>query len=223
MKYGKNMKSFNPNNLDEHNIDRQTLGFIPNKSRVLEIGCATGFMGKYLIEKKKCTVVGVELRSDEAKEAKKLLTKIIEGNIESSLVLKEIAQEEKFDVILASALIQHLVRPFEALSAWRKFLKKDGTLVITCSNIGHWSMRFNIILGKFNYEEYGLLDNTHLHFFTPQTFKDLLKNAGYEIMEYKIDSVGGGYPKISLLGSHIFPNLFTYQMVIKANLKVIKS
>lgn len=215
MKYGKN-KIFKLEKLHSQNIDRLSTGFVPPESSVLEIGCATGFMGAYLINKKKCKVVGVEKFPDEAKEAKKVLTKVIQGDIEDNDTLKKISKEGNFDVILASAIIQHLVDPHKALKSWKKFFKKNGRLVITGSNITHWSMRKKVLFGEFEYQEYGLLDNTHLHFFTPKTFKKLITDAGYTIEDYKIDSVGGGFPKVSLLLSKFFPNLFTYQMVIEA-------
>lgn len=216
LKYGNNSHSFNPKKLHPLNVDRQSIEQIQNNSRILEIGCATGFMGNYLIKNKKCTVVGVELGVDEAAEARKNLSKVIVGDVESTMTLRKIAKLEKFDVVFASALIEHLKDPWKALKNWKKFLKKDGCLIISTSNIAHWSMRFRLLNGKFNYESYGILDNTHLRFFTFYTFENLVRECGYTV-EYKgIDSVGGGYPKISRIGSILFPNLFAYQMVIKA-------
>ena len=215
MKYGKNIV-FKPEKLHSLNIDKQTVNLIPEAAKILEIGCATGFMGKYLEVKKKNTVIGVEKSHDEFLEAKKVLSKVINGDIEDASVIKSIMKEGSFDVVLASALIQHLRNPLAALKTWRKFLKKDGFLIITGSNITHWTIRKKILFGDFTYEDYGLLDNTHLHFYTPKTFKKLIKDAGYKIVDYKEDYVGGGYPKISIIGHKLFPDLFTYQMVIKA-------
>jgi len=216
MKYGTKIKKFDPLSLHSLNIDRQSISKILSDSRVLEIGCATGFMGKYLKNKKNCMVVGVELGIEEAKEAKKVLDDVILGDIESQETLKKISKLGKFDVVFASALIEHLKDPWKSLSEWKSFLKPDGVLIITTSNIAHWSQRINFIQGKFEYQKYGILDNTHLRFFTTQTFRELVKDSGYQIKDFYIDPVGGGYPKISLLGSKFLPNLFAYQMGIVA-------
>lgn len=216
LKYYKNTK-FNPEKLDPLNIDRLSTSLIPEGSKVLEIGCATGFMGEYLIKNKKCEVVGIDLAHGEAKEARKRLTSVIEGDIEKDETLEKI--KGKFDVVFASALIEHLKNPNEAIKKWKKFLKRDGVLIITTPNIAHWSMRLALLSGKFDYQEYGILDDTHLHFFTTETFKKLFTENGYKVDEFLIDSVGGGHPRIARVLSRYSPNLFAYQMVVKASMK----
>lgn len=218
LKYGRD-RSFNPEKLHPLSIDRQSVSFVPDGSLVLEIGCATGFMGAYLRKEKKCFVVGVEERKEEVREAKKQLQKIIRGNIEEEKTIQQVRELGKFQVILASAVVEHLQDPMRALRRWKTFLRKDGTLIVTTSNIAHWTMRMKILLGKFDYEEYGILDSTHLRFFTPKTFAELVESAGFSITHYSIDPVGGGYPKASYLLSKLFPNVFAYQMLIVAKLK----
>src|SRR3989338_3513315 len=213
LKYGKD-PVFDPETRHFLNIDRQSLSLIPRGSYVLDIGCTTGFMGEYLKKKKNCTVVGVEMGHEEAQIAQKKLQKVIKGDIENPDTLKKISG--KFDIILASAIVEHLHDPETALKTWRKFLKEDGHIIITIPNIAHWSTRLHVLMGRFNYQEYGILDKTHLHFYTIETFQTLVTNAGYNIETLLIDPVGGGFPKISLLLSRFFPGLFAYQMVIKA-------
>ncbi len=95
-------------------------------------------------------------------------------------------------------------------------MKKDGFLIISTSNVAHWSIRLSLLMGKFDYREYGILDNTHLRFFTTETFKKLVADCGYKIEYFSIDPVGGGLPRISKVLSKLWPNLFAYQMLIKA-------
>lgn len=215
LKYGK-VLHFDPSKLDILNIDRQSVSLIPPNSRVLEVGCATGFMGEYLVKEKKCDVVGVEYRKEEAEQASKRLSSVIYGDIENKDTLIKLKGLEKFDVVFTSAIIEHLKDPWSALKYWKKFLKKNGSLIITTSNIAHWSIRLQLLVGKFNYQEYGILDNTHLHFFTTETFKKLVIDCRYTIDYFSIDPVGGGMPKVSKFLSKIWPNLFAYQMLIKA-------
>ncbi len=213
LKYGKN-KKFNPTALEKLNIDRQTVEFVPEGSRVLDIGCATGFMGEYLKKRKKCFVIGIEHAKDEASQASKVLDGVIEGDVEDIKTLNKVKQ--KFDVIIASALIEHLKNPRQFLKNIKKLLVPSGFVVVTTPNIVHWSIRKKILSGNFEYEDYGILDNTHLKFFTTKTFPQVFREAGYMIDKFSIDPVGGGYPRLSLILSKIFPNTFAYQMLVKA-------
>lgn len=213
LKYGKNI-IFSPDKLEPLNIDRQSISLVPNNSSVLDIGCATGFMGEYLKKQKRCRVVGVESGKDEAREAKKVLDRVIVGDIEDPKTLNQI--KERFDIIFASAIIEHLKDPKKALLSWKKFLKEGGKLIVTTSNVAHWSQRVALLKGQFEYRDYGILDNTHLRFYTVNTFRKLLEDTGYRIEYFSIDSVGGGFPRISKIMSRFFPNLFAYQMLVLA-------
>lgn len=215
VKYGKNI-IFDPEKLEPLNIDRQSAALIPEGARVLEIGCATGFLGKYLIKKKQCEVIGIELGKEEAHIASKVLKKVIQGDIDDKQTISQIKKLGKFDVVYASALIEHLKDPWSSLKIWRQFLKSNGSLIVTTSNITHWSMRLKMIQGDFTYQEYGILDNTHLRFFNTKTFQKLVEDSGYSVSHFAIDPVGGGYPRISRFLSRYFPNTFAYQMLIQA-------
>jgi 2-polyprenyl-3-methyl-5-hydroxy-6-metoxy-1,4-benzoquinol methylase len=175
-------------------------------------------MGEYLIKRKRCQVTGVEKDEEAAKRARLRGLKVIKGDIEDEESLGILAEEPKFDLILASSVIEHLKNPWFALIKWKQFLKKDGFLVVSTPNIAHWTARLKIFLGKFDYEDFGIFDNTHLRFFTIKTFQNLLKFSGYEIELLGIDPVGGGYPRISQILVHFLPGLFAYQILIKAKL-----
>ena len=210
---------FDPSSYDSHNIDRLATEQVPENSFVLDIGCATGFMGAYLKEEKGCVVYGVEERKGEYEKARKVLDKVIQGDIEKNETIQKVLLEtrnKKFDVILATSLIEHLKAPENFLKNIKGLLGKDGIVIITTPNIAHWSTRLSLLKGKFEYSEYGILDKTHLHFFTPATYKKLFKDSGFAITYYAIDDVGGGYPRFSMVFSNFFPSLFTYQMLIVA-------
>ncbi|MFH1833089.1 MAG: class I SAM-dependent methyltransferase [Candidatus Levyibacteriota bacterium] len=212
---------FDPTKLNKNNINRQVVDIVPFGSLVLELGCATGFVGEFLIKSKKCHVYGVEERKDEAKIAAKRLNGILAINIEEKEAIDKIQKlhHGKFDVILAMSLAEHLKDLKSFFSLVKKLMDKNGCLIITVPNIAHWSIRLSLLFGKFNYEKYGILDETHLHFFTVKSLKDLIENNGFEITSLKIDAEGGGYPKISLFLSRFFPNLFAYQILVIAKIK----
>jgi methionine biosynthesis protein MetW len=217
-----NFPDFSPENLDPQNIDRLAIEQVPPGSTVLDIGCATGFMGEYLIKEKDCRVIGADIRKDELKIAKKKFTSEVFADIEQPKNIEKVLKKNemnKFDVILATSTIEHLKNPEKFLQICKKLLKSKGRLIISTPNIAHWSIRISLLKGKFDYSEYGILDNTHLHFFTNHTFRQLFTDNGYKVEKLFIDPVGGGYPRISRMLSKIFPNLFAYQMLAIAEKK----
>lgn len=212
---------FNPEKLPKLNTDRQALSLVPERTKILEIGCADGFMGEYLIKKKGCRVIGVEINKEAAKKAQDRGLTVVCGDIEEEAVLSKLRKEEKFQVILCTSSIEHLHDPMKALKNWRNFLDINGFMIITTPNIGHWSARLKTFSGKFPREDYGIFDEEHLHFFTINSFKGLIEKCGFCVEHLGIDPIGGGLPKVSKFLSLFFPDLFAYQIVIKA--KVLPS
>lgn len=214
MKYS-HPEKFIPEKLHPLNIGVQAVNLVPGGLKVLEIGGADGFISEYLQKKKNCRVVGVEKNEEAVLKAQKRGLLMVLGDIEEEIVQEEILKLGQFDLIFSLALIEHLKDPGRVLKQWQKFLKKEGILIISTSNIAHWSARLKILSGKFEYQDYGIFDNTHLKFFTTETFKKLVSDSGYMIKYFSVDPVGGGFPKISKFLAKFFPNLFAYQMVIK--------
>lgn len=205
---------FDPEKLELTNIDRQSVALIPENLKVLELGCATGFMSRYLTKAKECQVVGVEIDSLAIKKASRWCFRVIEGDLDQKETWQKIKKETPFDLVFASAIIEHLKDPWQVMKNIKQVLRKKGILVITTGNIGHWRMRLKLLLGKWEYEEYGLLDRTHLRFFTYKNFIDLIKESGFKIEFVGIDPAGGLKYFNWLLKK--FPNLYAYQVVIKA-------
>ena len=191
IKYDNN--NFNPDVLDDNNIDKIQINMIPNNSKVLEIGCATGFMSEYLKKEKNCFVYGVEYNEMQAKVAIDKCDIVVCGGIDDEKVQNildtYVKENGKFDVIFMSQVIEHIAYPNDVLIKLKNYLKKDGILVISTVNVAHWRSRIRLLKGIWKYEEYGLFDNTHLRFFSIDGFEEDLKSAGYEILEedYNID------------------------------------
>src|SRR5680860_21909 len=203
-------KKFNPLKLNKNNIDRMAVEKVPGFSFVLDIGCATGFIGEYLIKQKNCKVIGIEKNKKEGELAEKRLTKVMILDIETLNAftkIKKTVKNKKFDVIYATSLIEHLKEPGIFLQSIKNVIKPNGKIIISTPNISHWTIIKELLKGEFRYKEYGILDETHLHFFTIKSLKSLLIENGYKIEEIKIDRVGGGYPKLSKLFYNILPNL----------------
>lgn len=197
---------FIPSKLRRDNIDRLSTALVPRQVKVLELGCATGFMSRYFRLKLHCQVVGVDI-NPSAKPT-------ISGDLNLKSTWEKIKTKGKFDVVFASAIIEHLIDPEAILQLIKLVLKPKGKLIITTSNIAHWRMRLALLLGHFDYTDYGTLDRTHLKFYTYNTFQQLIIQAGFTINAIKIDPAGG-IKYFSLLARY-FPNFYAHQICIEA-------
>ena len=200
---------FNPSKLKADNIDRLSTSFVPKKSKILELGCATGFMSQYFKQKLNCEVIGVDIDHNAKPQ--------IVGDLDKKLTWQKIKAKQPYDIVFASAIIEHLKDPQTTLQLIKQVLKPKGILIITTSNIAHWRMRWHLLTGNWHYQEYGILDKTHLKFFNYFTFQDLITKAGFKIKTIKIDPAGG--IKYFNWIAKYFPNFYAYQIVIKAEKK----
>jgi 2-polyprenyl-3-methyl-5-hydroxy-6-metoxy-1,4-benzoquinol methylase len=160
--------------------------------RVLEIGCATGYVSAYLTRELQCEVVAIELNPEAAKRAQAHCACVIVGDIEKDAFDKV---TRPFDVITFGDVLEHLVSPGAVLARARGYLAEDGYIVVSLPNIAHYSVRKDLLLGRFDYQQYGLLDRTHLRFFTLRTARQMLEEAGYAIEDVDATYLiqGSGY------------------------------
>ena len=205
---------FDPLKLESTNIDRLSTSLVPENNKLLELGCATGFMSKYFTQVKHCQVYGVEIDPEMAKIAAESCENILIGDLDQSSTWQKIAPVAPFDVVFASAIIEHLRDPWGTLQLIKQVLKPGGVLIMTTSNIAHWRMRLHLLFGRWDYQAYGTLDNAHLRFFTYSTFQQLVESAGFAIEAIDMDPAGG-IKYFNWLARH-FPNLYAHQMVIRA-------
>jgi methionine biosynthesis protein MetW len=174
--------------LHENNIDRIQLAMVPAKSHVLEIGCATGYMSEYLAHDKQCRILGVEPVEAQAELARQRGLEVITGLIDSpatfDLLLAHTLEHGPFDAIFMSQVIEHIADPTATLRVLKGLLGPDGFLIISTCSIVHWKCRLQILLGRWEYEDYGIFDRTHLRFFTIKSFRQLLEESGYSVVDF---------------------------------------
>jgi 2-polyprenyl-3-methyl-5-hydroxy-6-metoxy-1,4-benzoquinol methylase len=163
---------------------------IPEGSKVLDFGCSTGYYGSYIKEHKKCTVYGVEISEDKY-AARKVLDGVYSFDLDGDWPTE--VYERTYDVIFFGDVIEHLKDPGEVLKKSLKLLKKDGKIFISTPNVAHISVRLELLGGGFEYENMGILDNTHLKYFTLNSLTSIVTTAGYDII--RIDSSESDYPK----------------------------
>lgn len=150
----------------------------PVGKRILEIGCGAGMLGGALKSKGAVYCAGVEVVPRVAQEARLHLDEVICGDIES-LDLPYAAGS--FDYLLFGDVLEHLVNPAAVLKKLRPLLQKEGRLVASIPNVAHISILAELMSGRWRYQQAGLLDSTHLRFFTLQEILVMLEETGYKL------------------------------------------
>ncbi|MFQ5450144.1 MAG: glycosyltransferase [Nitrospinaceae bacterium] len=163
------------------NVRHDILPLIPaNAGSILEVGCAAGGTGSELKKRKGVFIAGVEMDPEAARQARQVLDDVIEGNIEE---LELPYAESSFDCILFADVLEHLVDPLSVLKKVKKLLKPGGTVVASIPNVQYFGLIHHLVEGNWTYQKEGILDNTHLRFFTFREIEKLFTVAGLEIRE----------------------------------------
>ena len=163
--------------LDNNSSLRKMLDLVGNSKEVVDFGCATGYFSK-LLQKKGCMVTGVEINIDAAKVAEKYCHRVVIADLDF-VSIRDILPSQKFDVAVFGDILEHLRDPWKVLTETKEILKEDGYVIASIPNIAHAAIRLSLLEGRFDYTDFGILDNTHLRFFTRKTVNELFIKAGY--------------------------------------------
>jgi 2-polyprenyl-3-methyl-5-hydroxy-6-metoxy-1,4-benzoquinol methylase/glycosyltransferase involved in cell wall biosynthesis len=159
---------------------------ISSRSIVLDIGCGSGMLGRFLIREKGCIVDGVDGNSAALEICQSTYRFTAVKNLEADL-LSDVFQIQAYDYIVVADVLEHLTNPDQLLSELKKLIKPQGTIIFSVPNITHISVALDLLLGRFEYTENGLLDETHLRFYTRQSLLRKLESFGLHAWE--IDTV----------------------------------
>ena len=151
---------------------------VPTGARVLDVGCATGYLAARLTASG-CAVVGFERDPAAAAAAEAHCDLVVVGDIESEGDRARIPGQ--YDVVLLGDVLEHLVHPEPVLRAMRPLLADRGVAIASIPNIACWPARLALLRGEFDYAEYGIFDRTHLRFFTRRSARALVRAAGFQV------------------------------------------
>ena len=172
------------------NINLDLLNRIPlSAQNVLEIGCGQGRLGAAFKGKQPLVkYFGVELMPDEAKIAATNLDGVVCANIELDHQIPKqfFAQQNSaslFDALVLGDVLEHLQDPWKLLREAHEWMAPNSACIACIPNVGHWSVVQQLLKGRFDYAEAGLLDKTHLRFFTLETAVEMLRQAGWNVVE----------------------------------------
>ena len=161
---------------DENNSHAAMLRMIGFNKRVLEVGCASGHMSE-MLSAQGCAVVGIEIDAAVVEPAQPWLERVVVGNIEDEALWDEL-DGELFDAVLFGDVLEHLKDPLGALRNSVRHLQPSGMIVLSVPNIAHVDVKIALTKGTFPYSETGLLDRTHVVFFTKESLLKLIRDAG---------------------------------------------
>jgi O-antigen biosynthesis protein len=215
---------FDSIDLDSDSVHADVVRLVGDAERVLELGPATGYMSR-TFGQRGAAVVGIEVDPKMAEQAAEFCERMIVGDLDTLDLDGELG-EERFDAIVAADVLEHLKDPLDVLNRLRPFLRPEGSFVISVPNIAHGSVRLALLSGRFDYQSTGLLDATHLRFFTRETLEQLLEEASLGIAalhrhDLKLDASEVGFEG-GAVGSDLVEELErdsdarTYQFVVKA-------
>lgn len=181
--------------LNSQNSNSLIVKHITAGTEILEFGPAFGRLTRYLQVELDCTVDIVELDEESGNAAAAFARKACigekKGNIENYFWESYLSQQT-YDYIIFADVLEHLHHPETVLEKCRKFLKKNGQILCAVPNIAHSSIIISLWNNDFNYNDVGLLDNTHIHFFTRKSFAKMAVRSGYHVLSIEeVDSPVG--------------------------------
>ena len=198
---------------------------VGDDKRILDVGCATGYLAVILAEHG-CEVVGIEVDPEAAREAEKHCERVLVGDVES-MDLEGQLEGEAFDVIVFGDVLEHLKHPSRALERLGPFLRDGGYVVASIPNVAHGSVRLALLQGRFRYQRRGLMDDTHLRFFTRESVERLFEDCGFlitelrrtmlDVLDTEVEIDREEIPEEILGVVRQDPEALTYQFVLRAH------
>lgn len=175
---------------------------------VLELGCGNGATGALALREGKCGAwVGIERQGAAAGEAAGVLSDVLVGDVDS---LDIPYAEASFDLLVMGEVLEHLPDPEATLRRLARLVKPGGEVLASTPNISHWGVIAGLLAGRFDYEAEGVMDRTHLKWFTPRSLKRAFEQAG--LVEVRVQPLGWSARSRALVAALPFRHLFWRQI-----------
>lgn len=164
---------------DEANPLSQIVKLIPENSIILDIGAGNGLLAQLLTAANKTVIIdGIEPNVHATNIAKEHYRKLYNGYMSS--FMDELA-EQSYDFIILADVIEHISDPIEFINEIKSIMSDKTKLVYSIPNVAYGSIRINFLFGVFKYTDSGILEKTHLRFYTEETINDLMKHSKLNI------------------------------------------
>jgi len=213
-----------PDPHSSHSIVLEWLGE-GNGRRLLDVGAADGLLSRHFTEQG-WYVTAIEREPAVASVGAAYCERMLMTDLDGEL--PEI--DGLFDVIVYADVLEHLVDPLRVMTALNRMLARGGLVVISIPNIAHLWIRLSLLMGRFEYTDRGLLDRTHLRFFTYRSLRSLITDAGLCIVRETATPVPiyqvmpawchgrwlAAFHGLSSMAARLLPRLLGYQFVVLA-------
>jgi 2-polyprenyl-3-methyl-5-hydroxy-6-metoxy-1,4-benzoquinol methylase len=158
----------------------EMLEFVPPSARtILEVGCGAGGFGGALRRQGQREVWGVEVNPAVAKRAASQLDRVLVGEFPTVVELPE----RYFDCVVFNDVLEHMIDPWGALRATRRLLTEGGVVVASIPNVRYLPLLYKLLVrGDWTYAPSGVLDSTHLRFFTVKSMREMFDRMGYDVI-----------------------------------------
>lgn len=217
----------------DYSIDRSLENYTANKllkhipvaSRVLDVGCSTGYLCRIMQTEFQCQVTGIELSAEAAQKAQPFCDKVLVGDVEH-LDLGKALGAKTFDVIVFADILEHLKYPAKVLRQCRLLLKEDGFILVSVPNFGYKGVLHSLFSGKLEKRSHGIMDDTHRQFYTLDALLGLLGRGSFLLVD--LDRTVKALEDSEFLADKltVFPEICeaieegpeadTYQFIVKA-------
>jgi 2-polyprenyl-3-methyl-5-hydroxy-6-metoxy-1,4-benzoquinol methylase len=147
--------------------------------RALDVGAADGFLAE-LLTRQGWQVTALERDPAQAAKARGRCHEVIVADLDQAAP----RLQGSFDAIVYGDVLEHLIDPLPVLVALDRTLSPDGRVIVSVPNVAHLWVRLSLALGRWDYADRGILDRTHLRFFTRRTLRAFLRDAGLGVEEF---------------------------------------
>lgn len=160
----------------------------PAPRRVLDLGCFCGGTGRWLKQRfPGCQVVGIEMLAEAAALAAEAYDRVLVGTLEQVDFAQNDLAPGSFDAIVAADVLEHLFNPWQALQRLRPLLAPGGVLYVSLPNVRNLRVLADLARGHFDYAGAGILDVTHVRFFTRKSAVQLLEQTGFVVEDVRMN------------------------------------
>ncbi|MCZ2098986.1 MAG: class I SAM-dependent methyltransferase [Anaerolineae bacterium] len=214
---------FDPTQADPCDAHSVLMRLVPPDSRVLELGCASGYLSGYMEQALGCRVTGIDADPVATAIAARRCSEVHTADLDAPGALGPARASAPYDVLLAAAVLEHLKQPERLLCEAAALLKPGALAIASLPNIAHWSFRWRLLRGRFDYVDYGVMDRTHCRLYTVRTGRELLEGQGYRVERLMI--AGSGLQNVAAALARranrpeprpILPGLLAYELIYVA-------
>lgn len=148
---------------------------------VLDVGCGVGLNGA-AAKRKGARVTGIEIAARSAEHARRVLDEVLPIDVTSDASVRQGLEGRRFDLMLFGDVLEHTPDPAGVLARLLPYLEEEGHAIVSLPNVAAWTVRLALLAGRFDYQPSGILDDSHLRFFTRASAERLVEDAGLEVL-----------------------------------------